>query len=216
MNDNEKIRRLLELLDQREQISEEDVELLLQDDEMRMLYNELVSAKRAMVNADVADDEQMVAEAWRDFSEKHPETHAPQRQWMRMAAMIAAILLVSGVVIASVYQIRNRQSTQQISSQPVAEAQTHARDTVFTQKPTEMRDSVGRESVVFDNVTLEKMLQDIATFHHKNVVFQQDKARQLRFYFIWQKERPLSDVIQSLNHFESLQIALENEQIIVR
>ena len=71
------------------------------------------------------------------------------------------------------------------------------------------------ESIVFDNVPLEKILTEIANYYHVEVSLQNDDVRHLRFYFVWKAEDGLDHAIEKLNRFESLEIRLEDNMIIV-
>ena len=76
-------------------------------------------------------------------------------------------------------------------------------------------DTTTTEPVVFDNVPLERMLPEIAAYYHAEVSFQSDKARQLRFHFVWKPEDGLPHAIDKLNRFESLTVRLDGNIIIV-
>jgi len=62
---------------------------------------------------------------------------------------------------------------------------------------------------------LEKILSDIVSHYHLEVVFRNEEARQLRFYFVWHREQGIEQVIDDLNHFERLHIMLNHQQIVV-
>ena len=42
------------------------------------------------------------------------------------------------------------------------------------------------------------------------------QASQLRFYFVWNQEESLQEVIEKLNMFEHVNMAVENGKLIVR
>ena len=42
------------------------------------------------------------------------------------------------------------------------------------------------------------------------------KASQLRFYFVWNQEESLQEVIEKLNMFEQVNLAVEDGKLIVR
>ena len=44
-------------------------------------------------------------------------------------------------------------------------------------------------SVVFDNVTLDSIAKDIATYHHVVLDVQDEETGQLRFYFVWHQDK---------------------------
>jgi ferric-dicitrate binding protein FerR (iron transport regulator) len=76
-------------------------------------------------------------------------------------------------------------------------------------------DSVTEAAVEFDNIPLEQMLSEIASYYKAEVSFQNENARKLRFYFVWQRRQGLEQVVEDLNHFESLHLTLKDNQIIV-
>ena len=67
------------------------------------------------------------------------------------------------------------------------------------------------EPIVFDNVSLDEMLSQIAAYYQAEVSFQNESARQLRFYFVWKREDGLEHAIDKLNRFESLSLRLEEK-----
>ena len=75
---------------------------------------------------------------------------------------------------------------------------------------------VKTEPVVFDNVTLDSIAKDIATYHHLDMDLQNEQASQFRFYFVWDKEDRLQEVIEKLNMFEQVNLAVEDGKLIIR
>ena len=45
---------------------------------------------------------------------------------------------------------------------------------------------------------------------------QNEQASQLRFYFVWNQEESLQEVIEKLNMFEQVNLAVEDGKLIVR
>ena len=81
----------------------------------------------------------------------------------------------------------------------------------------ETSDSIAKvESVVFDNVTLDSIVQEIAAYHHMDVDLQNEQARQLRFYFVWKQDDSLQEVMEKLNMFEPVNMTIENGKLTVR
>jgi hypothetical protein len=60
------------------------------------------------------------------------------------------------------------------------------------------------------------MLPQIASYYNKEVDFQNDDARQLRFYFVWKQDDNLQEVIEKLNMFEHVNTTVENNKLIVK
>ena len=70
--------------------------------------------------------------------------------------------------------------------------------------------------VVFDNVTLDSIAKDIAVYHHLEMNLQNEQASELRFYFVWNQDESLQEVIGKLNMFEQVNLAVEDHKLIVR
>ena len=60
------------------------------------------------------------------------------------------------------------------------------------------------------------MLTEIANAYHVGIDFQNDEVRVLRFHFVWKREDSLVRIVEKLNTFETVNIAIENEKLIVR
>jgi hypothetical protein len=131
-----------------------------------------------------------------------------------MAASFIGVLLVSGMAFAAIHIVRmvnsHKAETVQIE-QPASYKPSTAlpTDTVKTDTTATM------QPVVFDNVPLEKMLPEIASYYDTEVSFRSEEARQLRFHFVWKREDGLGHAIEKLNRFESLNVRLEEGKIIV-
>ena len=88
-------------------------------------------------------------------------------------------------------------------------------DTVKVETTDTIAPKATMEPVVFDNVPLEEMLPEIAAHYDVTVNFGNDKARQLRFRFVWNPQQDIEQVVSDLNQFESLTVTLVDNQITV-
>ena len=132
----------------------------------------------------------------------------------KVAASIIGILFTAGVAFAAIHIVRkvsssNPQTAQTEQIVPVSSVSEVPTDTVKTDTTTTV------QPVVFDNVALEKMLPEIAVYYHKEVEFQNDDARSLRFYFVWKQDETLDVVLHRLNLFESVTVELKSDKIVV-
>ena len=92
-----------------------------------------------------------------------------------------------------------------------------ANSSLFTLNSSLPADTIVKtEPVVFDNVTLDSIVKVIAAFHHLDMDLQNEQASQLRFYFVWNQEESLQEVIEKLNMFEQVNLAVEDGKLIVR
>ena len=191
----------------------------------------LALTKQAFVKREVEKESVPVDEEWEKFAAEHaeelealekdePRTATITRLMgilpYKVAASIIGILFTAGVAFAAIHIVRHfvgedvKSPTQEVqipnSSQPspALSADTVKTDTTANAKP-----------IVFDNVALDKMLPQIASYYNKEVEFQNDDARSLRFYFVWKQDETLDVVLHRLNLFESITVELKSDKIVV-
>ena len=141
-------------------------------------------------------------------------------QFKKVAASFIGVLLVSGIAFAAIHIVRHYvggdmktppQETQMVEPHQ----QIIPDDTVKVETTDTIAPKSTMEPVVFDNVPLEEMLPDIAAHYDATVSFANDKARQLRFRFVWNPKQDIGQVVSDLNQFESLTVTLKDNQITV-
>ena len=164
---------------------------------------------------DDLDQEADVNEAWQQFARQHiPSSVRPTHTWRKVAAILIGVLTLSGIAIAAVHIVQHyqRPEASQVAETTVVNAQ---RSTLNAQ--LEKSDTIAKtEPVVFDNVTLDSIAKDIATYHHVVLDVQDEEAGQLRFYFVWHQDESLQEVIEKLNMFDQVNLAAEDRKLIVR
>ena len=206
MEQNDKIRLLLDMHEHPESYTDEQLASML-DDEM---LERLATAKRAMTDIPVPD----VDAEWQRFEQEH-FAPAHNRRWLKVAAMIAGVLMLSAFTYAAIHAVRAHQPEVQ---QPMTEQVENTDGSVESSSPAEAEriDSVSTgQPVTFDNVALETIVGDIAARHQMQVEFRNEDARALRFYFVWQPNEDLDAALERLNLFESVNISKEGNIIVV-
>ena len=189
----------------------------------------LALTKQAFVKREVEKESVPVDEEWEKFAMEHAEElealekdeprTATIKKLMgivpyKVAAGIIGILFTAGVAFAAIHIVRMvshskpqaMQAEQTISAKPMSTLPT---DTIKTDTTTSTK------PIVFDNVALDKMLPQIAAYYNKEVEFQNEDARQFRFYFVWKQEETLDVVLHRLNLFESITVELKSDKIVV-
>ena len=209
---NDNIRQLLEMLDNPEAYTEQEIQdIINRDEDTRETYRMMVEAKRSSRQRQ-ADKPIDVDAAWQRFNETHqPKQHG--FSWMKIAASLIGVLLVSGIAFAAIQIVRytqqNTPKTEEVINTPkpanVTPTDTLTTDTIATPQP-----------IIYDNVPLEKMLPEIAAHYDAKVTFVNDEARQLRFRFVWNPQKGIEKVVSDLNQFERLNITLNDNQITVK
>ena len=229
---NENIRQLLEMLDHPEAYTEQEIhDIINHDEDTRETYRLMVEAKRSSRSRqnEVPVD---VDAAWQRFAKKQnyqssarPEgTLAKARifnfQFKKIAASFIGVLLVSGIAFAAIHIVRHyvgqdMPTPPQETEVAVPHQQVALDDTVKVETTDTIAPKATMEPVVFDNVPLEEMLPEIAAYYDAKVTFANDKARQLRFRFVWNPQQDIDQVVSDLNQFESLSVTLKDNQITV-
>lgn len=231
---NENIRQLLEMLDNPDAYTEQQIQdIINRDEDTRETYRLMVEAKRSSryrQNQKPVD----VDAAWQRFNQRlrvgdgNREALATDRDartsgmklqpkqqgfgWMKIAASFIGVLLVSSIAFAAIHIVRKyqKQEAQQteIMENVTTPATTLPADTLVS-------DTVTVQPVIYDNIPLEKMLPEIAAHYDVKVTFANDEARQLRFRFVWNPQQGIKQVVTDLNQFERLTVTLKDNQLIV-
>ena len=199
---SENIRQLLEMLDNPEAYTEQEIQdIINRDEDTRETYRMMVEAKRSSRQRQ-ADKPVDVDAAWQKFNQKvQPKQHS--FGWIKIAASFVGVLLVSGIAFAAIQIVRytqqNSPKTEEVINTPkpanVTPTDTLTTDTIATPQP-----------IIYDNIPLEKMLPEIAAHYDANVTFVNDEARQLRFRFVWNPQKGIDQVVSDLNQFERLTV----------
>ena len=209
---SENIRQLLEMLDNPEAYTEQEIqEIINRDEDTRETYRMMVEGKRSSRQRQ-ANKPVDVDAAWQKLN----HIIQPQQQsfgWMKIAVSFVGVLLVSGIAFAAIQIIRyaqqNTPKTEEVinTSKPTNVIPTDTLTTDTTAAP---------QPIIYDNVPLEKMLPEIAAHYDAKVTFVNDEARQLRFRFVWNPQKGIDQVISDLNQFERLTVTLNDNQITVK
>lgn len=225
MTEEQRIEWLLELQEHPEQLTDEQLQQILADDEMRQLVKQLGFAKRAFKHDALKNDTPDVDAEWEKFAASHSEEleildegeYKPRlRAYLaprKIAASFIGVLLASGIAFAAIQVMRNISTPK--PQQPTTE-QTTIEPVTSLLADTVKADTIPVEPYVFNNVPLDSMLTVIATAHNMQVEFENESVRQLRFHFVWKREDSLMRVIEKLNTFEAVNIGIEDKTLVVR
>lgn len=208
MDTNEKIERLLDMTEHPEHYTEEEMQAILADEETREYYDLMIKTDNAYTKIPDVD----VDKALQEFETKHSRHFS----LAKIAATLIGILLVSGITYAAI--VINRSSSDK---QSVRKAQTGR---VITDKPTKSIDTettdtdttTTQKGQSFDNVELQTILDDISSYYKLKVIYHSDKSRHLRLHFYWDKTKDAETIVESLNHFENVNMTLTDSKIEVK
>jgi len=152
-----------------------------------------------------------VDEAWQQFARQHIPSVHPMHIWRKVAAILIGVLTLSGIAFAAVHIMHQ-------SQQEEMNHRDRLRDSAVLPANQEPVPVIHAKAgpVVFDNVTLDSIAKDIAVYHHLEMNLQNEQASELRFYFVWNQDESLQEVIGKLNMFEQVNLAVEDHKLIVR
>lgn len=220
---------LLRMMEHPYEYTDNEWQQILLDEECRELYT-LMARTHSALNAARADDQladETIDAEWQLFERQHSlgfncsknlntkslRNYVP----LKIAVSFIGFLLITGIALAAFHFVQNTRTTRPKTSEKTSAVNT-AKEVPQT---VELSDTIKADTIqpaprIFDNVTLEDMLNEIASAHHASVVFQNDNARQLRFHFMWKPDDTLDRIVEKLNTFEAINIDVENDKLIVR
>jgi len=211
--------QLMDMLDNPQAYSEEEIRNFITDDEyMKEFYDAMVESKQSYRKARAEKQTINTDKAWQHFQQQNlQEEKSPIISLFgsirKYAAIIACILLISGISYATILQIRQRKEAEQ-TKEITKETPKRATSPSTTIK-VESADNSQMKPKVFDNVLLEDILPEIAEFYGMKVEFRNPEAKGVRLFFTWDPQESVDKTISKLNQFERLTVKREGENIIV-
>lgn len=209
---SENIRQLLEMLDNPDAYTEQEIQNIInRDEDTRETYRLMVAAKRSSRQRQ-ADKPIDVDAAWQKIAEQLPTPVGAGSVIYKIAASFVGVLLVSGIAFAAIQIVRYAQQHTP-RTEEVINTTKRANTTPSDTLPTDT--TAVSQPVIYDNIPLEKMLSEIAAHYDAKVTFVNDEARGLRFRFVWDPQKGIGQVVSDLNQFERLTVTLKDDVITV-
>ena len=129
-----------------------------------------------------------------------PQTSNLKPIRLRIAAMFAGVLLLSGIAFATIYFVKSKESRVESNIRLESSPQGG---------------TGGGQSVRFEEVRLDSILGVVSAHYSKAVSFDSDEAKGLKFIIEWEPDAPLADFIEGINMFDGLQLTLQRDTIFV-
>lgn len=207
MEQNDNIRRLLDMHEHPENYTDEQLAAMLDDE----IQEQLVTAKRAMTDIPVPD----VDAEWQRFEQEHLNAPVKNRRWLKVAAMIAGVVMLSAFTYAAIQAVRY--GTKDKPQEKTENVATVSEESAESASRVAVADTIAvvEEPVVFDNQPLGQMLEGIASRYGKQVEFRNEEARNLRFFFELHPGEDLNSVVERLNMFDRVSVSIEGNTIVV-
>ena len=195
------IEQLLKMTERPQDYTDEELQRLMSDPEMREYYELMVSAEAGFALSDSAGQNHgpvpMIL----------PMILSLGNRFMRIAAMFIVVLMLSGIAFAAYRLVAGRDDKS-----PIQEVQT-ANPT--QQAGTLQQAQTNPASIrTFENAELQQILKELSDYYHVGVEFHNEQSRHIRLYTKWDTTAPLQQIIELLNGFEKVNVRLIDNQII--
>ena len=181
------------------------------DEQVRMLLHpeEYTDEQLAQMLDETGIEVPDAEEEWQRFKDERLVTRDRRSPVLKIAAMFAGVLLLSGIVYAAVLTFTSRPSTLN----PPPSTLNPQSSTLHPQ--LEKRDTTLLKPVVFENAELQTVLTEIVSHYKYKVDYRNEATKHVRLYFTWDKTSEIEDVVATFNKFERISITIENQTLIV-
>ena len=227
-NKEEKRQMFFDMQEHPERYTDEQVEALLADEDIKAFFHAMAMARMAQQKANPKEVD--VVGAWKNFAEKHhlsntddtiEETltstkYSPSygSNRFKIAASIIGVIFLSGITLAAIHSgIFRSSSSDKATPVKMEQNSSDGKNVVGDStkaSSTEKTDSLNLKPIVFDNAELGNVLSQLAAFYQVKVEFDDAEAQHIRIFFNWDKTKSLQQNLDILNAFDRIQIEEEN------
>ncbi len=213
MNKDEKRLMLFDMQEHPDKYTDEQIEHLLADEEVKEFLRDLAMARMAGKKA--APKKVDVDKAWKEFS----NGSYPNR--MKIAASVIGVIFLSGVALAAVqngwfrFSAADKAADNNAVTELTVKPKSSANESLKAMT-SESKDSLDMKPVVFDNAELGTVLMQIADFYHVKVEYMNVNTQHVRLFFNWNKSKTLEQNLELLNAFDCIQIEYVEGILIVK
>ena len=206
----DKIQELLEITETPNEFSDEQIQKMLQDDEMRASYAVMVLAAQAFDAKRVTDRPNIGQNVATIVALGN------KRRLWRNVAIFIGIFLMSGLAVAAFLPMGK---TKPAEEKPVVvtknETSTQVADTQMQQKELAEPQSRPNPIVVFQDETLENIMQAVGEEYNLTPVFKNEQKRHLRLHLKWNREAGLDIFLQRISQFKQFEVTATSTTIII-
>lgn len=214
MERDKKIQLLLDMQEHPEQFSEQELQTMLDDPEVRELMEATAALKQAMISEEVRVRSEELATAddeWQRFAAAHFSEKSNKRGWLKVAASIIGVLMMSGIAFAAIHIVRH--SIGGDLKSPTHEVRISNSHQPATASDTLPSDSTARTTVRYNEATLQQILSDMADYYGLTVRWGSEEAKTLRLFYIWNQRLSASEAIEQMNTFERITLELNDSTL---
>lgn len=211
-NINDKRAGFLDMQEHPENYTDEQIEALLGDEDIKEFAHYMAMTKRAIIGKELVEPD--VEAAWQSFSKAHPSRRSA---WRKAAAAVVGGVFLSGIALAAAFRLGFLHPATTPPTSPSTPIHTPATgtDTLRRDTPATPKDSLDLTPVTFDNAQLDTILTQMGRHYHVKVVFNDARSRHLRLYFRWDKRLNLQQQVDLLNAFDHLHLTFSDNILTV-
>ena len=159
------------------------------------------------------DTSEFIDEEWQKFEARH---FAPKRKswgWMQIAAAIVGVLMLSGIAYAAISIVHSGHAdeVEALVEQTIAAKPSQEIHETPVAGQKENADSIR----IFTDKPLDELVNELATYYNKVAEIHDAKAHDVRLYYKWNRNNRPEDVVGELNHFDHVNLSIENDKLIV-
>ena len=211
------MKRLLDAQDHPETFTEEELQAMLKEDNLRESAELMARLKQAYIGKETEDID--VDAEWQRFaSQNHggksrnsEHHHGPvSMTLLKIAASFIGLLILSGITYAAIHLVSSTRSQQAVENQG-----DRSLDSVQNHGPVPLILHPIPEPKTFENVPLKDIATELASFYHIAIEVRNAETAVLRLYYPWNPQMPLRQVVEELNRFEKVNLTLTNDTLII-
>ena len=213
MNKDEKRLMFFDMQEHPEKYTDEQIERLLADEEVKDFLRDLAMARMAGKKATPKKVD--VDKAWKEFA------NGSYRNRMKIAASVVGIIFLSGVAFAAVqngwfkFSTSDKAVEDKTATEQIVNSKQLVNDSLKA-ITTEPKDPFDMKPVVFDNAELGTILTQMADFYHVKVEYVNANTQHVRLFFNWNKTKTLEQNLELLNAFDRIQIEYVEGTLMVK
>ncbi|MDE6267501.1 MAG: DUF4974 domain-containing protein [Muribaculaceae bacterium] len=206
--------KLLDALDHSEQLTDAELDALLQNEEARDLYGIVNKTADALTETPEPD----VEKEWEHFCALYGKRQPIIIRLIsgRHAAAAAIAGVVSLVAVATTIGIRLAQNDRNTDSDSniTKEAVTiNASLTIVAPDTVRIADERGDYTTVFKDERLDRILPVIGRYYGKEVRIKNPETGNLRLFFKWDEQLTIEEIVDQLNSFDQISIKYDDKTL---
>lgn len=195
----DKIERIMDMTEHPEKYSEEELrDLLVDDEEGRKIYRTICELHVAM-----------------DAGKAESPRRSIKISFIRkMAAIFVGACLLSGIAYAVVATGLFGTSSQTGQAVPADSVRLEERKAIVDRQAKSEKRNIELVKT-YEDVTLDKILSDMAQAYGVGIRYKSQKAMSLRLYFSLDTHRGMERNVEELNSFENIDITIHGDTLFV-